>query len=67
MLLDQNDTPVGGDGQLEPTDRDSTLDLGYLAEVLLATEPQWTVFPEPDRLFGVEFLAAVLAKAANDR
>ena len=54
------------DGQ-PATCRTSThkLSLGFLAEVILATQEEWGTLPDPYPLFGNEFLEGVLEKAGD--
>ena len=65
MLLGQDDPPLIPDGQPDPGP-EGTLSLGFLAETLLATEELWEQLPEPYRLFGNEFLDAVLSGAGDE-
>ena len=67
MLPIYDDTPTPKQRQPAPTNPDHPLDLGYLAEVLLATSDQWGQFTEPYRLFANEFLEAVLTMVGDGR
>ena len=62
MQIDDN--RVAHDGQ-DDHDQPDLINLGYLAEVLLASEESWANLPDPFPLFGAEFLDAVLAGAGD--
>ncbi len=59
-----NVNPADRPGQLEP-DQSDPLSLGYVAEVLLASDEQWGALPDPYPLMGREFLDGVLTGAGD--